>query len=39
VEATYFANAAASLNVTKIGTAPAMPYREEVEEFLKNHSQ
>jgi len=39
VEATYFANAVASLNVTKIGTAPAMPYREEVEEFLKNHSQ
>ncbi|GAI91035.1 unnamed protein product, partial [marine sediment metagenome] len=39
VEATYFANAAASLNVTKIGTAPAMPYREEVEEFLKNLSQ
>jgi ribokinase len=39
VEATYFANAAASLNVTKIGTAPAMPYREEVEKFLKNHSQ
>ena len=39
VEATYFANAVASLNVTKIGTAPAMPYRKEVEEFLKNHSQ
>ena len=39
VEATYFANAVASLNVTKIGTAPAMPYREEVEDFLKNHSQ
>ena len=38
VEATYFANAVASLNVTKIGTAPAMPYRKEVEEFLKNHS-
>jgi ribokinase len=38
VEATYFANAVASLNVTKIGTAPAMPYREEVEEFLKHHS-
>jgi len=35
VEATYFANAVASLNVTKIGTAPAMPYREEVEEFFK----
>jgi len=36
-EATYFANATASLNVAKIGTAPAMPYREEVEEFLKNY--
>ena len=39
VEATYFANAVASLNVTKIGTAPAMPYRKEVEKFLKNHLQ
>jgi len=39
VEATYFANAVASLNVTKIGTALAMPYRKEVEEFLKNHTQ
>jgi ribokinase len=39
VEATYFANAAASLNVTKIGTAPAMPYREEVERFLKDYQK
>lgn len=37
VEATYFANAVASLNVTKVGTAPAMPYREEVERFLRDH--
>lgn len=36
VEATYFANAVATLNVTKIGTAPAMPYRNEVECFLKD---
>ena len=39
VEATYFANATASLNVTKVGTAPAMPYREEVERFLKNYKK
>jgi len=35
VESTKFANAVAALNVTKIGTAPAMPYRKEVEDFLK----
>jgi ribokinase len=39
VEATYFANAVASLKVTKIGTAPAMPYREEVERFLKDYKK
>ncbi|MGE5597772.1 MAG: ribokinase [Bacteroidota bacterium] len=33
-EAVRFANAAAALSVTKVGTAPAMPYLEEVEEFL-----
>ena len=35
VESTKFANAVAALNVTKIGTAPAMPYRKEVEDYLK----
>jgi len=39
VESTKFANAVAALNVTKIGTAPAMPYREEVERFLKNYQK
>ena len=33
-EAVAFANAAAALQVTKIGTASAMPYREEVDELL-----
>ncbi|MGB9857414.1 MAG: ribokinase [Dictyoglomaceae bacterium] len=37
ISAVYFANAVAALNVTKIGTAPAMPYREEVEKFLKEY--
>jgi len=35
IEAVEFANAVASLSVTKIGTAPAMPYRKEVEEIMK----
>jgi ribokinase len=33
-EGVDFANAAAALQVTKIGTAPAMPYRECVDAFL-----
>ena len=32
--ATVFANAAAALSVTRIGTAPAMAYRKEIDEFL-----
>lgn len=32
--ATIFANAAAALSVTRIGTAPAMPYRAEIDAFL-----
>jgi len=39
ISAVYFANAVAALNVTKIGTAPAMPYREEVERFLKDRAK
>jgi ribokinase len=35
VQAVAFANAAAALQVTRFGTAPAMPYREEVLAFLK----
>jgi ribokinase len=34
-EAMTFANAVAALSVTKIGTAPAMPYKEEVEKLLE----
>lgn len=34
VEAVAFANAAAALQVTRLGAAPAMPYRDEVERFI-----
>ncbi len=34
IEAVSFANAAAALQVTKLGTAPAMPYRDEVDALL-----
>jgi ribokinase len=34
VDAAAFANAAAALQVTKPGTAPAMPYRDEVTAFM-----
>jgi ribokinase len=34
-EAAEFANAVGALSVTKIGTAPAMPYRYELDAFLK----
>lgn len=34
VEATKYANAVAALSVTKVGTAPAMPYKDEVLKFL-----
>lgn len=30
-----FANYLAALSVTKVGTAPAMPYKKEIEEFMK----
>ncbi|MGG3465979.1 ribokinase [Neobacillus pocheonensis] len=33
-EAMTFANAVAGLSVTKIGTAPAMPYKKDVEKIL-----
>ena len=33
-DAVAFANACAALQVTKFGTAPAMPYRREVEELM-----
>jgi len=34
IDAAKFANAGAALSVTKIGTAPAMPFREEIENFI-----
>jgi ribokinase len=34
-EAAEFANAVGALSVTKIGTAPAMPFRRDNEEFIK----
>lgn len=36
-EACRFASAVAALCVTKMGTAPAMPARADVEAFLKTH--
>ena len=36
-EAVIFANAVGSLNVTKIGTAPAMPYRKEIDELINKN--
>lgn len=33
-EAARFGNVVGALSVTKIGTAPAMPYREEVDSLL-----
>lgn len=36
IEAARFANVVGALSVTKIGTAPAMPFREDIENFLKN---
>lgn len=36
-EAADFANALAALSVQKIGTTPAMPWREEIDRFLLEH--
>jgi ribokinase len=36
-DAVIFANAAAALQVTRLGTAQAMPSRDEVEELLAKH--
>lgn len=36
-EAAKFANALAAVSVQRIGTTPAMPTREEIEEFLRTH--
>ncbi len=34
LQAVQFANATGALSVTKVGTAPAMPYRNEIEQLL-----
>ena len=36
-EACVFANAAASISVTRLGTTPAMPVRSEIDRFLSEH--
>lgn len=36
-EAARFASAVGALSVTKIGTAPAMPYRDEIDKFIQNN--
>ena len=36
-EALRYGNATGALAVTKMGTAPAMPYREAIEEMVKKH--
>uniref|UniRef100_A0A7C3MKW1 Ribokinase n=1 Tax=Dictyoglomus thermophilum TaxID=14 RepID=A0A7C3MKW1_DICTH len=38
ISAVTFASAVAALSVTKMGAASSMPYREEVERFLKEYS-
>jgi ribokinase len=38
-EAITYANAVAALSVTKIGTAPAMPYKHEVKELLEQQGR
>ncbi|TFG13673.1 MAG: ribokinase [Promethearchaeota archaeon] len=36
-QAVIFANAVGALNVTKIGTAPAMPFRKEINELIEKN--
>ena len=36
-ESAKFANALAALSVQRLGTTPAMPWREEIDQFLKEH--
>ncbi|AZO93867.1 ribokinase [Halocella sp. SP3-1] len=36
-EAVVFANAVGALSVTKFGTAPAMPFRDEIDKFLQTN--
>ena len=36
VEAVRFANATGALSVTKLGTAPSMPHRKDIENLLRD---
>lgn len=36
-ESAKFANALAALSVQRLGTTPAMPWREEIDQFMKEH--
>ncbi len=38
VAAAHFANAVAALSVTKFGTAPSMPARRTIDQFIRKHS-
>ena len=37
LSAARYGNVVSNLAVTKLGTAPAMPSREEIQEFIKTH--
>jgi len=37
LDAAKFANVVGALSVTKIGTAPAMPYRKDIDDFIKQY--
>lgn len=39
IDACYFASAAAALAVTKAGAQPAIPWRVEIEDFLRNFKE
>ncbi|MBP1694548.1 MAG: hypothetical protein H6Q37_2431 [Chloroflexi bacterium] len=38
IEAAKFASAAAAISVTRLGAQPSLPYRAEVDQFLKERS-
>ena len=37
LSAARYGNVVSNLAVTKMGTAPAMPSKKEIQEFIKNH--
>jgi len=37
-EAARFGNAVGALSVTKIGTAPAMPHRSDIDRFMRDNT-